>query len=255
MAMVSVWILFTGRRRHAEIVVLGSCLVLLVIDPWLSVSWGFALSAAATLGLVILPRWWHRGVRQSWWRTAVTTAVAATLATLPLLLAMGKNPSYATIPANVFAEVFVAPATISGVVAGLVGAIAIWSAPVALISNVLGSISVLVADVGVVCCHAIVFVAQTATTSILNIAVISWSSAALIVAVAILWRFRHRGIRFVVLIAASLLLFGFCAHWIISAHARWPDPQWRAVACDVGQGDATVFRLANNSALVIDVGR
>jgi competence protein ComEC len=35
---------------------------------------------------------------------------------------------------------------------------------------------------------------------------------------------------------------------------RWPPPGWVLVACDVGQGDALVVRVAEGSALVVDGG-
>ena len=36
--------------------------------------------------------------------------------------------------------------------------------------------------------------------------------------------------------------------------AAWPPLGWRMVACDVGQGDATVLHVAKHSAIVIDAG-
>ena len=34
----------------------------------------------------------------------------------------------------------------------------------------------------------------------------------------------------------------------------WPDPRWRYVLCDVGQGDGMVLRTGPSAAVVVDVG-
>ena len=79
MAAIALTLWLTGSHRRAEVVVLATGVILLIIDPWLAVSWGFALSLAATLGLIVLPRFWGMSADSAWWKRLVASSVAACL--------------------------------------------------------------------------------------------------------------------------------------------------------------------------------
>lgn len=258
MALLTLWVWFRGSQRHSEIIVFISCSVLLVVDPWLAASWGFALSVAATLGLIILPRWWGASNASSFALKAMTTALAAGVATLPLLIAMGSSPTFASLPANVLAEVFVAPATIAGVLTAVIASLGALPLVGVLISPLVTAIAIVPAEIGVWCARAIVEIARLANQSIFNVVVVSTTGFLLLlltlIAIVALRRFSRLDLRtvFLILICATLVLWSSqtFSKWM----SHWPPPQWEVIACDVGQGDATVIRLADHSAMVIDVG-
>ena len=106
---------------HRSLAALSSAIIVLVLwDPWLATSWGFALSVAATAGLVLGARPLSMvlrtkvPVRLRYLPDALAVTVVAQLSVAPLLIAMGAQVSVVSIPANVLAAPAVAPATISG---------------------------------------------------------------------------------------------------------------------------------------------
>src|SRR5699024_7022061 len=97
-------------------------LVLLVVDPWLSVDVGFVLSVAATTGLVVLggplvELWSARCGRDL--AALLAAPVAAQLGCLPVTLALWPTLGPWSIAANVAVVPAVAPATVLGLVAAL----------------------------------------------------------------------------------------------------------------------------------------
>ena len=104
-----------------------SIVALLVADPWLAGSRGFALSCAATAGLLVAAdparRWvvdcsarlppWARGPWQLL-LAATLTAAAAGIATAPLLAAYGRGLSFVSVVANVARAPMVPVVTVSG---------------------------------------------------------------------------------------------------------------------------------------------
>lgn len=242
MASIALTLWVTGSQRRSEVVVLATGLVLLVIDPWLAVSWGFALSLAATLGLILLPRLWGISADSPWWQRLLAASVAACLATIPLLIAMGATPTLATIPANVTADFFVAPATIFGVLATVLSLCG------------LDLFAVLCADAGCMAAQAIVSIAQFFSESPLAISMLSWQSLFLIALTVWLWRDTvfPRPTRIAVgCIGAALIL----VLQVLTPQVHgWPASDWEMLACDVGQGDAALVKTGVASAIVIDVG-
>lgn len=116
----------SGGATRATAALSAAILVLLLVDPWLATSWGFALSVGATAGLVMLARpLAHRlgaGRRRLWTPVAHALAVtiAAQIAVSPLLIAMGAPVGPISVPANLLAAPAVAPATVSGLAAAVV---------------------------------------------------------------------------------------------------------------------------------------
>ncbi|MEK9809274.1 MAG: ComEC/Rec2 family competence protein, partial [Candidatus Nanopelagicales bacterium] len=95
-------------------------------SPGLAASWGFALSVWATAGLVLLAGPLAERLSGTSKRTRVVVSAlaltaAAQIATAPLIAAFGNGLSLAAIPANLLAAPAVAPITILGLLAALVG--------------------------------------------------------------------------------------------------------------------------------------
>jgi len=242
MALIALWVLFRGSQRKAEVVLLISAAVLLVLDPWLALSWGFALSVAATAGLIMLPRIWNVTASSHFLVRAFATASAAALATMPLLVAMGANPTFATIPANIMAEFLVAPATVSGVIAALSAAIGLE--PVALIA----------AEVGMLSADAIATVARFFADSFLAVSVISVAGVMLAMSALVIFRWPQTTwrIRIVWLVILTFLLTG--GTQLIEQRNSFQRIPWRMAICDVGQGDAAVLKSSAGHIVVIDAG-
>ena len=239
MAIIALVLWLVGRRKNAESIILASAILLLLIDPWLALSWGFALSVAATLGLVLLPPLWGVDQSTSLWKRALFTATAAAAATTPVLIAMGAAPTLGTIPANVLADAFVAPATIAGVAAALLNV-----AHIDLVSELL-------ADFAIVMAQAIVMISHTVSESILATPMVSWHGALLACVFIAIWRqkaFPHR-MFFIGVGGLLILVLGSRV-----ATSTWPIADWELLVCDVGQGDAALIATGPASAIVIDSG-
>ena len=112
-----------GRRRGPR--ALGAAvLLLLLVDPWLAVSPGFALSALATAGILWLaPGWRDRLTRwlPRWVAEAISVPLAAQLACTPLVAAISGQVSLVAVVANLLAAPAVGPATVLGLAGGVVG--------------------------------------------------------------------------------------------------------------------------------------
>ena len=252
-AMISVLI---GRTGAGMAVLSLAVTVLLVTDPWLAGSLGFALSAAATSSLLLfarplaagLERWMPRALALS-----LSVPLAAQLACGPLLVVITPSVPVYGVAANLLA----APAAPLATVAGLAACIA---APLPWIQAGLTAIAWLPAA----------WIAGTAETfSALPGAQLAWwegwpGVAALTVAsVAIgtliaapgAGRRGYRGTRIlsVVVVAIVAGVVGGGAA-LSSVAGRWTLPSaWSVIACDVGQGDAVLIRSAGAVAL-IDTG-
>ena len=121
MGLVGVWALLLDRPARAPAALATSVVVLLVIDPWLAGEVGFALSALATAGIVVVAQ--PLAVRWSRWGRAAATAlavpVAAQLLCAPVIVLLTPSVSLYAVPANLVAGPAVAPATVLGLAAGV----------------------------------------------------------------------------------------------------------------------------------------
>ncbi len=121
--------LAAGRRPRGVPALAASIVVLLVVNPWLARSAGFALSAAATAALLLLaPPWAARLGRRMPYPLAVAVAApaAAQAVCAPLVVLLTPAVSLVAVPANLLAGPAVAPATVLGVVAALLSVV--WPA-------------------------------------------------------------------------------------------------------------------------------
>jgi competence protein ComEC len=120
MASVAALALVCGRPRAAVPALAGAVTVLLLTDPDLAISAGFALSVAATGGLLILtPRWADRFRRRlpGPIADALAIALAAQVVCTPIIVALSGSVSLVAVPANMLAELAVPGATVLGALA------------------------------------------------------------------------------------------------------------------------------------------
>ena len=117
MGSLGIIAVMSAGRRGGPRLLLAATLVLLLADPWLARSWGFALSVAATAGLFFLAtRWRDVFARQMPQLVAdgLAVALAAQVATIPLSVALAGQVALLSVPANLLAAPAVAPATALG---------------------------------------------------------------------------------------------------------------------------------------------
>jgi competence protein ComEC len=124
-----------GRRSATIPVLSAAVLLLIVVDPFLARTPGFAMSVLATGAIVVLgPPWTDRLARSMPRPVAAALAVpaAAQLACTPIIVAVFGQLTPWAVPANLLAAPAVAPATLAGigcaVVAAVVPALATWPA-------------------------------------------------------------------------------------------------------------------------------
>jgi len=269
MAVIALLAIITGSRRTGLHALALATVVLLVLSPALAASWGFALSVAATGGLVVLAaplvaRWGvpdrggsadppgYRGRARSAVVAALALTVGAQIATLPLIAAFGDGLSLVAVPANLLAAPAVGPVTVLGLLAAVVGTVA--PGPAQVLARLAEPFAAWIA-----------YVAEQ--TSAWPMATLPWpgglAGAALAGAVSIALVYairRHRGRhertwrpRTLAIATVALAVIAILA-LRVPERAGWPPPGWIALACDVGQGDAVVLRGDAGGIVVVDAG-
>ncbi len=234
-----------GRRRGAR--ALGAAVVaLLLLDPLLAVSVGFALSVTATAGILLLAPGWRDALQcwlPRWLAEAIAIPATAQLACTPLVAAISGQVSMVAVVANLAAAPAVGPATVLGLAGGLVGLF--WPA----LGEVVGTLAAL-------CVAWIVAVARHGAQ--LPTPAVDWGTGfwalAVLIALAVLVAFVAPYLlqrRTTGLLCCCLLLV---AVLVRPPTPGWPPPGWALVACDVGQGDALVLHAAPGAAVVVDAG-
>lgn len=232
-----------GRKglRHLAVAVL----LLVLLDPFLARSIGFALSVLASAGIV----WWA----SSWaglatWcprplAEAIAVPLAAHLATLPVVAAISGAVSVSGLAANALAGPFVGPATVLGfAAAGL---------------SLLSSRAAAVAGWGASwCAQLIIWIAHAGAAlpgaswqwpaTPVALTVLAAGAVVLGASVRLLARHRWPAVGASVLLVAAMLTG--------PVQPGWPPRDWRVVSCDVGQGDGLLVRAGPGQAVVVDVG-
>ncbi len=233
--------------RHRALRGLGvAVVVLLLVQPGLAVSAGFALSVLATAGIVLLAPGWRDALVSwlpRWLAEAIAVPAAAQLACTPVVAAISGQVSLVAVAANLAVAPVVGPATVLGLAGGLVGLV------VAPLGRLLGA--------GAGWCVAwIALVAERGAD--LPAAAVGWGTGvvalALLTALTVILALAAPALlrRPVAAILATVLL----ATVVV---VRWPTPGWPPAGwvlavCDVGQGDALVVRSGPSSGVVVDVG-
>jgi competence protein ComEC len=228
-AMGSVGLLAMGHNgRSRAMRGLGAAVVaLMLLDPSLATSVGFALSVLATAGILLLAPTWRDALMcwmPRWLAEAIAVPAAAQLACTPLIAVISGQVSIVAVLANLLAEPAVGPATVLGLLGGLVGLL--WPG--------LGGCCGWLASW---CVAWIVTVARHCAS--LPTAAIDWGTGALAVVVL-------SALVVLVALGAPRLLRrrgvgGFCClGLVIVTVIRWPTPGWPPddwvyVVCDVGR--------------------
>jgi competence protein ComEC len=234
-----------GPTRGAR--TLGTAvLALLLLDPWLSFSVGFALSTLATAGILFLAppardalgRWLPR-----WLAEAVAVPFAAQLACTPLIAGISGRVSLVAVLANLAVAPAVGPATVLGLVGGLL----------MFVSPALG---LLVGRLAGLAASWIILVATHLAR--LPVAAVDWSATPLalatlallcaVVAVAAAPVLSHPALSVSLCVALAVVLL------VPVPTPDWPPRGWVLVACDVGQGDGLVLDAGHGLDVVVDTG-
>jgi len=262
-AVVLVGVLLGGRRGGPSVLAVG-VLGLILLVPSLALSWGFALSAGATAGLILLApiirqrlaRGRRTGRLPPILLEALALTLAAQLSALPILVAMGGAVGWVSIPANLLAMPAVAPVTVLGLAAAVIGPVApavagaaSWLAgyPAGWIARVAFTTPELPA-------------AQWPVASLpqgwagLAILAIAGLTATLVVRVrrSRCWASQPPAVpRILAGVVVAAVLLGIARP---PGQRGWPPPDWLMLMCDVGQGDAVLLRAGPESAVVVDTG-
>ena len=232
----------TGRGlRHLA----AASLVVLLLDPWLARSIGFALSVAATGGII----WWagawsrHPGLRGAGWLTPVVfVPLAAQLATQPIVTAISGGVSTVGVVANALAAPFVAPVTVFGLMAAI--AQMLWPPAGGAVGWLAGA-----------CMQPIIWIARLLSATpgsvwpwpVTPLSITMLGLACLLLG-ALVPRVAARP-----LLALAVLATLALTPWLHPRPMGWPGA-WEVVFCDVGQGDATVIRAGPGEAVLVDAG-
>ena len=252
MGVIGLLGLSASRRRMGVPALSGAVLVLLCVDPWLSRSFGFALSTLATLGLLLFARPWGRWfsrflpARLKGLGVAIAIPVAAQAMCGPVVVLLQGSVTLIGVFANLLAAPLVAPATVLGVSVALV---ALISHPVAVMIGWLAAVPTL----------GIVWVARVCAD--VPMGTLPWPDGApgafllavLTIGLLFVGPWLMATIRGRPLAVAAVGLLTLAATWPTGGLV-WPMPAWRMVTCDVGQGDAMVLSSGAGHAVVIDAG-
>lgn len=240
--------LVLGRRRSVVPALAVAVCGLILVDPAMATSMGFALSVVATGGLVFLaPRWAAAlaarrvppGAAE-----ALAVPVAAFVATAPVIAGMAGEVSLVSVAANLLAAPVVAPVTVLGVAA------AALAVPLPTAAEIL----VHLAGPGV---SWLVVVAREAAA--VPGAVVSWptgwwggiAAAGIVVGGVVALRYRKTRVAVAVVVTGMLVVTLPPRWW----QPGWPPENWAVVACDVGQGDGIVLATGSpGRAVVVDAG-
>lgn len=250
MAAIAMLGILLGRPGAGLSLLTTAVAILLVSDPWLSLSLGFALSSAATGALLVgagpladgLARWMPRALA-----LGISVPLAAQLACGPLIVLIAPQLSVYGVAANLLA----APAAPVGTIVGLAACL---TAGIPYLGTGLAALAWLPAT----------WIAGTATTFAgLPGSVVAWpQGVGGLVALAVL------GAAVAALVVPTRPRVRIAAAWTIAAavgigvalgpvadtveRTRLPTA-WAIAACDIGQGDAVVVRAGRSIAL-IDTG-
>ena len=234
-----------GRSRGVRglgVAVLG----LLLVWPRLAVTPGFALSALATAGILLLAPVWRDALMRwtpRWVAEAVSVPLAAQVACTPVVAAISGQVSLVAVGANLLAAPAVAPATVLGLGGGLLGLV--WD-----------PLGVAVAAPAAWSAGWIIAVARWGAG--VPTAAVDWGTGPVplvllttlcLLSVPLAPRLLGRP-------ATTLACTGLLVVVMLvrPPSPGWPPRGWVLAMCDVGQGDALVLRAGPRSAVVVDAG-
>jgi competence protein ComEC len=256
MASVALLALALGRTGAGASVLSLAVVGLLVFDPWLATSYGFALSAIATGSLLLLAGPLARGLTR--WlpfplAAALSVPLAAQLACGPVLVLLAPEVPLYGVVANLLAE----PAA---PVATLVGLAACLAAPIPVLADGLAAIAWLPSAWIATAAQTLAALPGGRLTWVPGLpgALLLALLSAAVGVVAVRARRdaaadrRLRAAAALSLAIAAGVATGFSALGGVAGPLTVPR-DWAIAACDVGQGDGLVLRSAGAVA-VVDVG-
>lgn len=239
-----------GRKVNPIVPLSWAVLLLLLIDPGLSVDIGFALSVFATLGLLLLAGKLHEKLQPrlgTWLSMGISASIAAQLYTLPVLLILQPSIPLYSVLANLAVEAVVAPVTVLGILAVLASA---FMPPLAQLIS-------LIASLGTWWIESVAN--QLSQLPLTRVPMLPgpigvWFTVILVAGLTLLA--LAKSLSFRMLGAFGVALFAVPIAWVVTDVNRSRDfsRDWEILNCDVGQGDALLLRSGNEIALV-DVGR
>lgn len=121
MGAVGVWGIVAGRPARAAPALCAAVIVLVMVDPWLSLALGFVLSVVATAAIVLLAPSLARafGYLPRWLALGAAVSLAAQVACAPVTLLLQPTVSLYAVPANLLVAPAVMPATLLGLASAL----------------------------------------------------------------------------------------------------------------------------------------
>ncbi|MEO7588046.1 MAG: ComEC/Rec2 family competence protein, partial [Arachnia sp.] len=244
MGLVAVSATGAGRGRRSVRNLALAVLCLMLVDPWLSRTWGFALSVAACSGIALWSPGWVEAMSAwapRWFAEALAIPLAAQLATQPLIVALSGQVSVVGVLANALAGPFVGPATVLGLAAMCTAVVPVVSLPLGWLAGW--------------CVQPILWVAQLGaslpsaawTWPATDVGVVLSGVGSVVAGSLVVLALRRRAT------TAALLVVLLVASLVRPVAWGWPGP-WQAVFCDVGQGDAAVLRASASTAVLVDTG-
>jgi competence protein ComEC len=241
MAAVALVALATGRPARGLPLLCVAVIILLVVDPWLSRSFGFALSVLATGGLLLLARpladvlgrLLPHGLS-----LVLAVPIAAQLACQPVLLLLNPSLPLYGVVANMMAEPAAAPVTVLGLIACVAAPIA---PPVATVFAALAWVPASwIAAVATFFAGLPGARAPWPTGPIGVMLVIAVTVAGLAAVLGSVRPAIRRAARGVLVICLAGYLFTLAGMQLVENVTRPSD--WEFALCDIGQGDATIIR-------------
>ena len=250
-ALVALLAIGTGRRRALLPALAAAVIALVLHDPWLSRSYGFALSVLATAALLTLAPRWAAALERRGVPGRIAEALAATAAAqaccAPLVAVLAAHVSLVAVPCNLLAEAAVAPATVLGfatlAAAPLSGTLARWLARLA--GWPAGWVAAVARKGAAFPGAALDWPGGWAGGMLLG--------AITVVAVLLAGRVLRRP-WWCAGLAVALLVAVVRPAPLTRLTTGWPPAGWRMAVCDVGQGDALVLNAGGGSAVVVDTG-
>ena len=248
MGAIAMLALLAGRTRSCVPALAAAVIALLLIDPELSVSVGFALSVLATGGLILIAPAWseslqRRGIPRGWAELLVVP-VAAQIVTMPIIVLISGSVSVVGVLANLLVAPVVAPALVLGVLCALTGPW--WPGAAALLAHLVSPMLSWIAGVA----H---------TLARWPNATVPWPATpvgALLLAglsVVAVMLLRHRRFQDLFAAAAAGVVLILVSSQVIAP--TWPVADWLLTGCEVGQGDAMVLSTGEAGvAVVVDTG-
>ena len=244
--MIGLWL---GRGSSALNSLALAVILLLTLDPALSTDIGFALSAFATAGLLILAPPVFEFLRQRMpdiIALGVAASFSAQLFTTPVLLLLQPSIPIYSVLANVLVEPVVAPITILGILSVLASVVNLQlAAALSLLASVFAQWIVFVANELSEWPEARVHFVRGE----LGIALV----VLIVLCLALSYGVLKRQAQILQVTAAALTLFAVAVSATDRIRFETFAGDWDLIACDVNQGDAVLLRSAGQVAL-IDVG-